>query len=117
MPEPLHRPVVRLRVRGLRALRTAQRLLLALLLVLFTVAAIAGSQKVLERDDARWLQSMTTGLDSASGSQLQHDGRKRFLNDPLQATRGDAAAPAPVRAPLDSYEAVHMPLQKLLKEL
>jgi len=117
MPEPRHRPVSRLRVHGRRALRNTQRLLLSLLLVLFTVGAIAGSQKVLERDDARWLQSMTTGLDSASVSQLQHDGRKRFLRDQLQASSGDAALPAAVRTQLDGYEALHTPVQELLKRL
>ncbi|MFC6840750.1 hypothetical protein [Xanthomonas theicola] len=95
MPEPRHRPASRLRVHGRRALRNAQRLLLSLLLVLFTVAAIAGSQKVLERDDARWLQSMAAGLDSASVSQLQRDGRSGFLRGQLQqASAGAGAATA-----------------------
>ena len=117
MPKPRPRSASRLRVHGRRALRNAQRLLLSLLLVLFTVAAIAGSQKVLERDDARWLQSMSAGLDSGSVQQLQRDGRKRFLREQLQAASGDAALPAAVRAQLDGYEALHTPVQDLLKQL
>ncbi|KAB7764935.1 DUF1800 domain-containing protein [Xanthomonas sacchari] len=112
-----HRPAAtRLRVRGRRALRNTQRLLLSLLLVLFTVGAIAATDKVLKRDDARWLQSMTTGLDSASVAQFERDGRKRFLREQLQADGGDAALPAPVRAQLDGYAALHTPVQELLKQ-
>ncbi|WP_045760338.1 DUF1800 domain-containing protein [Xanthomonas albilineans] len=117
MPEFRHRPVAsRLRVHGRRVLRKTQRLVLSLMLVLFTVGAIAASQKLLERDDARWLQSMTNGLDGPSVAQFQRDGRKRFLRAQLQAPDGDATLPAPVRAELDGYEALHTPVQELLRQ-
>lgn len=106
-----------MRLRGRRMLRHVQRLLLSALLVLFTVAAIAGSGKLIERDDARWLQSMSTGLDSASVARLQQDGRKRFLRDQLRPAAGDAPLPAQVRAQLDGYDALRTPVQDLLAEL
>lgn len=63
----------------------------------------------------RWLQRATYGVDADSAAQLQRLGPKRYGRSLLQAS-DDAALPAPIRAQLQHFDALHTPLLTLLTQ-
>src|SRR5271166_1378522 len=57
----------------------------------------------LHREDVRWLERVTFGLDGATVAEYRRLGRERFLDRQLEAR--DAALPPPIAAAIDSMNA------------
>ncbi|EWC49706.1 hypothetical protein XAR_3978 [Xanthomonas citri pv. glycines str. 8ra] len=73
------------------------------------------AQAPLTPSQMRWLQRATYGVDASSATQLTRLGPKRFGALLLQPS-DDAALPAPVRAQLQRFDALHTPLVDLLTQ-
>jgi uncharacterized protein (DUF1800 family) len=67
------------------------------------------------RDDLRWLERLTFGIDTATVERFRTLGRERFLEEQL-AGRDDALPPA-VQAQVQALEIVREPRERLLAEL
>ncbi|WP_259158300.1 DUF1800 domain-containing protein [Xanthomonas sp. 3793] len=86
----------------------------ALLLAGCALAAAGhAAETPLTPTQTRWLQRATYGVDADGAAQLQRLGPKRYGALLLQPS-DDAALPAPVRAQLQGFDALHTPLETLL---
>ncbi len=98
-----------------RALRqNVPRLALGLAACLIAPASPA-SERTLTSAQRQWLQRATYGVDDEGVTQLQQLGQHRYAAL-LLAPSDDAALPAPVRAQLQRFDALHTPLVTLLTQ-
>jgi uncharacterized protein (DUF1800 family) len=86
--------------------------LLLLAICLFMPCAAARSAQPLDRDDLRWLQRASFGLDSATLENYRQLGRHAWLD--RQLAGGNDTLPPAIRALIDSYPAVSTPPSELL---
>ncbi|HZP67599.1 MAG TPA: DUF1800 domain-containing protein [Rudaea sp.] len=68
----------------------------------------------LGRDDARWLERVTYGLDTATVARLREIGRKRFLEEQLAPL--DETLPKSVQAQIDALDISKIPATKLVAD-
>nr|WP_238686484.1 DUF1800 domain-containing protein [Xanthomonas dyei] len=94
--------------------RWPRRWRLALLLAGGAVAALGhAAEAPLTPTQTRWLQRATYGVDADGAAQLQRLCPKRYGALLLQPS-DDAVLPAPIRAQLQGFDALHTPLETLL---
>ncbi|MDO6846336.1 hypothetical protein Q4S48_22200, partial [Escherichia coli] len=89
----------------------------ALPLLIGSVCALncTAAESPLTPAQTRWLQRATYGVDGNSATQLTRLGPKRFGALLLQPS-DDGALPAPVRAQLQRFDGLHIPLVDLLTQ-
>ncbi|WP_372392736.1 DUF1800 domain-containing protein [Xanthomonas sp. NCPPB 3582] len=87
------------------------------LLVASCCCAIVGhaAEPPLTATQTRWLQRATYGVDGESATQLRRLGPTRYATLLLQPS-DDAVLPAPIRAQLQRFDALHTPLVTLLTQ-
>jgi uncharacterized protein (DUF1800 family) len=78
--------------------------------------ATAAALPLLHREDARWLERVSFGLDSAGLADYRRLGRERYLERELHP-QGDAALPAPIAAEIGALEVTHADPQRWLADL
>ncbi|EKQ61177.1 hypothetical protein MOU_17954, partial [Xanthomonas citri pv. malvacearum str. GSPB1386] len=98
-----------------RAQHTRGWRVLPLLIGSLYALTCTAAQAPLTPSQMRWLQRATYGVDASSATQLTRLGPKRFGALLLQPS-DDAALPAPVRAQLQRFDALHTPLVDLLTQ-
>ncbi|MCC5063363.1 DUF1800 domain-containing protein [Xanthomonas campestris] len=80
---------------------------------LIVCSAVATAAPAPTPQQLQWLQRATYGASAENVAQLQRLGQARYSAALLQAS-DDAALPAPVRAQLQQFDALHTPLDTLL---
>lgn len=80
---------------------------------LLVCSAVATAAPALTPQQLQWLQRVTYGASAENVAQLQRLGQARYSVALLQPS-DDAALPAPVRAQLQQFDALHTPLDTLL---
>ncbi|WP_355605628.1 DUF1800 domain-containing protein [Xanthomonas cannabis] len=99
-----------------RANRQLRRWRLPLLAAGCAVALLGhAAEAALTPTQVRWLQRASYGVNADGAAQLQRLGRRRYGALLLQPS-DDAALPAPVRAQLQRFDALHTPLVTLLTQ-
>lgn len=81
---------------------------------MFALSSLA-AEAPLTPTPTRCLPRATYGVDADSAAQLQRRGTTRYGALLLQAS-DDAAMPAPIRAQLQQFDALHTPLVTLLTQ-
>ncbi|MFT4249628.1 MAG: DUF1800 domain-containing protein [Pseudomonas sp.] len=92
---------------------------LRLLVALALAGMAAGAAAVRAGFDpasSRWLQRVAFGLDSAGLAELEQQGRRGFLRAQLAGAGADDALPPVIRAQLQGYPALQVPVQALLAQ-